>query len=176
MEYTTYWSILDSPSHTIKSNLIGLFIALFAGFCWILAKKYKRDSGDGDRMIILWGTGVLTVLGIAMFFLLTFITPDNSDAETAKMLQSAKVKKVEGIVSHFNRRFRNTRLGAETIESFNVDTVKFAYGDALLGKFNSFTKTNNDVIFNGQSVRITYGAGSPYGDSLNSIWKLEIGR
>ena len=175
MEYTTYWSILDTPAHTIKSNYIGLAIALIGGFCWLLTKKYKKDKGDGDRIVVLFGTGAFTVLGIAMFILLTFIYADNSDIEVAKMLDSPAVKKVEGKVSDFHRSFRNTRYGAETIENFVVDSVQLGYSDALLARFGSFTKTYNNIIYNGQTVRITYRGSPNYGSNL-LILKIEIGR
>ena len=176
MEYTTYWSILDTPAHIIKSNYIGLAIALIGGFCWLLIKKYKKDKGDGDRPLVLFSTGAFTVLGIAMFILLTFIYPNNSDIEVAKMLDSPAVKKVEGKISGFDRSFRNTKYGAETIESFVVDSVHFEYNDALLARFGSFTKTNNSIIYNGQTVRVTYRGAPNYRSKFNSILKIEIGR
>lgn len=172
MKYATYWSILDSPSHTIKSNFIALIIFLSAGLLWVLVKKMKRDKDNGDKAILLWGTGAFAFLGLLLFFLLTFIYKDNSDAETLKMLNSPSVAMVEGVISNFHRTYRN---GREIIESFTVDSVQFAYGDALLGRFNSFTKTNNNVIYNGQAVRITYKRNSPYGNNFNSILKPEIG-
>jgi len=55
-----------------------------------------------------------------------------------------------------------------------VDGVQFAYGNAALGKFNSFSQTKNNVTFDGQKVRVTYKTGSGYCDNCNSILKLEI--
>jgi len=92
------------------------------------------------------------------------------------MLNSSTTPKVEGVISNFERTFRNARYGGETIEKFSVDSIQFAYGDAALGKFNSFTHTNNNVIFNGQKVRITYKTDSPYGNEYNSILRIEIAK
>ena len=176
MDYSTYWSILDTPSKTIQSSAIFLYIAIGATVLWFLAKKFKRDKGDGDRKIILWATAVLAFLGIVGYVLLTFIYQNNSNKKTLEMLNSPTTPRVEGIVSNFKRTFRNAKLGNETIEIFTVDSIDFAYGDAALGKFNSFTQTNNNIIFNGQKVRITYSSGSNYGNNYNSILKLEIAK
>lgn len=169
MEYTTYWTVLDTPSYTIKSNFVCLIIALVAGLLWVLTKKFKKNKGDGEKTIILWGTGVFAILGLTFYILLSFFYKDNSDSQTLKMLDSSSTPKIEGLISNFQRKFRSSRYGNETIESFTVDSVKFAYSDATIGKFYSFCKTNNNVIFDGQKVRVTYGIGSPFGNNYNSI-------
>ncbi len=174
MKYTTYWSILDSPSHTTKSNSVCLVIAIIFGLLWLLTKKYKIDKGEGDKIILLWGTGIFAIIALLGYFALTFVYKDNSDVQILTMLNSHA--KVEGIVSNFQRTHRNARYGGETIEIFTVDSIQFAYGDALLGKFASFSQTYNNVIYDGQQVRVTYGNSSPYGENLNSILKLEIGK
>jgi hypothetical protein len=176
MDYSTYWSILDSPSKSIQSNTVFLYITIGAGLLWLLAKKFKKDKGDGDKKIILWTTGTFTILGLAGYIMLTFFYQDKSSEQTLKMLNAPTTPKVEGVVSNFERTFRSARYGGETIEKFTVDSVQFAYSDAVLGKFNSFSKTKNNVIFNGQKVRITYNHGSHYGDNYNSILKLEIAK
>ncbi|GEP52787.1 hypothetical protein FNO01nite_34590 [Flavobacterium noncentrifugens] len=48
-----------------------------------------------------------------------------------------------------------------------VDSVKFSYGDAMLGRFNNFSETNS-ILQNGLPVRITYGKDK------NQIVKIEI--
>ena len=174
MDYSTYWSILDTPSKTIQSNSVFLYMAIVAGLLWFLTKKFKKDSGDGDRIVILWATAAFGVLGLAGYLLLTFFYQDKTNDEILEMLNSPTTPRVEGIVSNCARTFRNARYGGETIEKFAVDSVQFAYGDAALGKFNSFTQTKNNVIYNGQRVRVTYRSGSSYGDNYNSILKLEI--
>lgn len=172
MDYSTYWSVLDTPSKSIQSNSVCLYIAIGAGLLWFLAKKFKKDKGDGDKTIILWATGAFAVLGLAGYVMLTFFYQDKSNEKTLEMLNSPTTPRIEGVVSNFERTSRN---GKEIIEKFTVDSVQFAYGDAALGKFNSFSQTNNNVIFNGQKVRITYSYGSHYG-SANSILKLEIAK
>ena len=97
MNYTTYWSILDSPSYTTKSNSVCLVIAIIFGLLWLVTKKYKIDKGDGDKIFLLWGTGIFAVIGLFGYFSLTFVYKDNSDVQTIKVLNSNA--KVEGIVS-----------------------------------------------------------------------------
>ena len=176
MEYSTYWSILDSPSKSIQSNSVCLYIAIGAGLLWFLAKKFKKDKGDGDKTIILWATGAFSFLGIAGYIMLTFFYQDKSNEKTLEMLNSPTSSKVEGVVSNFKRTCYHARYADVITESFNVDSIKFSYSDAALGKFNSFSQTNNDVIFDGQKVRITYGYGANHGQNYGSILKLEIAK
>ena len=176
MEYSTYWSILDTPSKSIQSNSICLFIAIGAGLLWFLIKMFKKENGDGEKKMTLWVTGLFAVLGIAGYVSLTFFNLDNSNKQAIEMLNSKKTPKVEGVVTNFERTFRNAKYGGETIEKFKVDSVQFAYGDAELGKYNSFSETKNNVIFNGQKVRITYQNGSHYGENYKSILRLEIAK
>ena len=176
MEYSTYWSILDTPSKSIQSNSICLLIAIGAGLLWFLIKQFKKENGDGEKKMILWVTGIFAVLGIAGYVSLTFFHLENSKEQAIKMLNSTKTPRVEGIVTNFERTFRSAKYGGETIEKFIVDSVQFAYGDAALGKFNSFSQTKNNVIFNGQKVRITYQNGTHYGENYKSILKLEIAK
>ncbi len=173
MDYSTYWSILDTPSKSIQSNSVFLFIAFGAALLWFLAKKFKKDKGDGDKTIILWATGVFAVLGLAGYIMLTFFYQDRSNEKTLEMLNSPTTPRVEGIISNFERTCRERK---EIIEKFTVNGIQFAYGDAALGKFNSFSQTNNNVIFDGQKVRITYSSGSAYCDNCNSILKLEVAK
>lgn len=174
MDYTTYWSVLDAPSHTIKSNTVCLVIGSGFALIWLLIKKFKKGTSGGDKLSILWASGVFALLGFLGYFYLTFINRYDSNIRTVELIESATTPRVEGTIANFHRTFRGTKYGHETIESFTVDSVQFAYGDAALAKFNSFTETNNNVIFDGQRVRITYTDGGHYGG--NSILKLEIAR
>jgi hypothetical protein len=172
MNYSIYWSILDTPSKSIQSYTVLLYIAIGAGLLWFLARTLKQNKSD--RLISLWTTGTLAVLGFAGWVMLAFFYHDTSDEDTLKMLHSPTTPRVEGVISNFERTFLNKRYGYETIERFTVDSIKFAYGDAPLAKFNSFSKTYCNAVFNGQRVRITYKYGSYYGDDYNSILMLEI--
>ena len=176
MEFTTYWSILDTPSHTIKSNIIALIVFLLGAFLWILAKKFKKDSGDGDRKLVLWATSTFSILGLLMYILTIFIYKDNSDKQLEEMLNSSKTAKVEGIISNFQRTYRSHKAGKETTEIFMVDSIKFAYSDALLARFGSFGETYNNVIFNGQYVRITFSPDTNFKVEYHTILKIEIGK
>lgn len=176
MDYSTYWSILDTPSKTIGSNVICLFIAVGAGILWLLIKKFKKSSAEDDKPVLLWATAIFAIVGLAGYVMLTFFYPDMERERTLQMLNAPTTPKVEGLVSGFERIYRNSGRGTEIIEKFSVDTVRFAYGDALLGAFYSFSKTQNKVIFNGQRVRITYKLGSPYCIDCNSILRIEIAK
>ncbi|MEE1943503.1 hypothetical protein VRU48_00190 [Pedobacter sp. KR3-3] len=173
MEYYTYWSISEAPSYAVKSNMIWFVIAVIGGICWLLIKKLMKN--DANKSLSLLGAGTFFILGVVMYCLSTFVYADSSEAALAKELQAADV--VEGVVADFQRSYRSAKGGAgETIESFSVDSVQLAYGDALLGKFNSFSQTHNDVIYNGQKVRVTYRGRSSYGEQFNSILKIEIAK
>ncbi|MBK0404969.1 hypothetical protein I5M27_18435 [Adhaeribacter sp. BT258] len=175
MEYTIYWSVLDSPAYSIKSGIYFLILAIIGGVCFRLIKKYKKDKGDEERFTLLFGAGITSLFGLIMFILRTFVYPDQYSDEMAKKLRSNEFPKVEGVISNYQKRIdRRARGSSETIVSFNVDTVEFAFGDALFGNFGSFTKTNNHVISNGQPVRVTYRDYSPYGENFNSILMIEV--
>lgn len=178
MKYITYWSVLDTPSQTIKSDAIALGVAIIAGILWILIKKFKKDQGDGDKSILLWGTGIFAICGLLMFLILTYNYQRHSDSGVSKIFHSPGVEKIEGFVSNFHRVQRNAKYGSETIETFSVDSIQFAYSNAAFGKFFSFSETNNKVVYNGQAVRITYKQDEVYlyGERFKTILKLEIGR
>jgi hypothetical protein len=99
-----------------------------------------------------------------------YYTKDNTSERIQKLLTSSQVTKVEGVISNFESIRPASRRGAVTIESFMVDSVEFSYEDAMLGRFNRFSKTNNGIFKNGLSVRITYGK------EKNEILKIEIAK
>src|SRR6476661_2703068 len=101
MHYSTYWSVLDTPSKTIQSNLVFLFIAIGAGLLWFLTYKFKKDRGDGDKANLLWAIAAFGVLGIAGYVTLTFLYPDKTNEKTLEMLNAATTSKVEGVVTNF---------------------------------------------------------------------------
>ena len=174
MEFTTYWSILETPSHAIKSNTIGLIIFLSGTILWTFVKKFKKDSGEGDRKLLLWASATFSIVGMFMYILTTFIYKDNSDKLLEEMLNSSKTAKAKGIVTNFHRTYRSDKAGRETTEYFMVDSIKFAYSDALLARFNSFGRTYNNVISNGQYVRITFTPDTAHKVEYHTILKIEI--
>ncbi len=175
MNYSNYWSILDSPSNSTKPDSVFLIIGLVSLALGLLIKKYKTPSDEGDKTILLWGAAVFGVISFAGFFYFKFAYVDKSDEQLVNLLNSSKLERIEGIISNFNREYRNNKIGSVTIESFNVDTVFFKYEDALFGRFNSFAKTNNGIFHNGLPVRITYNKTTT-NFYPNSIMKVEIGK
>ena len=105
MEYSTYWSILDTPSKSIQSNSICLFIAIGAGLLWFLIKLFKKENGDGEKKMILWATGLFAVLGIAGYVSLTFFNLDNSNEQAIEMLNSNKTPRVAIPINDFEEIF-----------------------------------------------------------------------
>jgi hypothetical protein len=101
----------------------------------------------------LWYNAVFSFL--ASFYLGVF-TMDSTAKEINNMLNSPNTQRIEGIISHFERAKEQKRYVAVETESFNVDGIRFSYTDALLGKFNSFSKIRNEVLHSGVHVRITY--------------------
>lgn len=137
---------------------------------WLLIKKLKKQNEDYEKSILLWSVGILFMLSSFILIYLKFYTIDNSDERIRKSLASEQVGKVEGVISNFNRRFVQKKLGSNTHESFKVDSIKFSYGDYLLGRFNTYSNTNNDIIKDGLRVRITYRKID------NELLKIEIAK
>jgi len=170
MNYRTYWSISDLPTNSIKSFEVFLLISTISLLTWIITKKYKKNNEDYEKLILLWVSGLVFSFSIAIFFYLKFWTVDYSEQRIQKLLNSSKVSKVEGKISDFKSFIPLSRRCAVTIESFKVDSIQFQYEDALLGRFNSFSKTNNGILRDGLSVRITYGK------IKHEILKVEIAK
>ena len=170
MTYETYWSILDSPSKSIRSYDVFLYIFVVSFITWFLIKKFKKPKGDIEKSILLWFTGILFFFSIAAFVYLKVYDKDESYESTKRFLESSSVGKIEGVIENFQRYSPARARGIVTQESFTVDSIQFTYSDELLGRFNGFTKTNNNVFRNGLSVRITYGKRD------HEILKIEIAK
>ena len=120
------------------------------------------------------GDRLFSILGLTLYISTSFFYEDDPRSQFLKILNSPNTPRIEGTVSNFQRTYRTARYATETTESFTVDSIQFAYSDAALGKLVSFSQTYNNVIFNGQKVRVTYSYGSPYGENYKRILKLEI--
>lgn len=108
-----------------------------------------------------------------MFILRTFLYPDQYANEMAKKFDNNEFKSVIGPVSDFYRKEEKHRGVSIITETFSIDTLKFAYGTGLGSSFGSFDKINNDVIYNGQILKITYSDNSPYHNNYKFILKIE---
>lgn len=155
MKYYTYWSLSDLPSNSIKSFEVCLWLAIFSLITWIIIKRYKKQNDDYEKSILLWTIGIIFIFSTIMFINLKFFTKDDSEDRIQMLLSSSEVVKVEGVISGFSSVRPASRRGQVTIESFMVDSVHFSFEDAVLGSFNTFTKTG--IFRNGLPVRITYG-------------------
>jgi hypothetical protein len=170
LNYYTYWSVLDLPSNSIKTFDVFLYIAIITMIAWLLIKKLKKQNEDYEKSILLWSIGFLFVLSSFILIYLKLYTIDNSDERIRESLASEQVEQVEGVLSNFNRTFVQKKLASITYESFNVDSVKFSYSNQLLGRFNTYSNTNDDIIKNGLKVRITYRKID------NELLKIEISK
>jgi hypothetical protein len=170
MKYYTYWSISDLPTNSIKSFEVFLWTSIICLIAWVIIKFYKKQKEDYEKAILLWTTGIVFFLSSAMFIYMSYCTKDDTEERIQKLLTSSRVAKVEGVISDFESIKPASRRGAVTIESFIVDSVEFSYEDAMLGRFNRFSKTNNGVFKNGLPVRITYGK------EKKEILKIEIAK
>ena len=168
MNYYTYWSISDLPTNSIKSFEVFLWISIISLIIWIITKKYKKNEGDYEKPILLWITGMVFLFSSIMFFYLKIWDTDHSEERVQRLLHSSYVSKVEGKISDFKSFKPVSRRGHVTIESFTVDSIDFEYEDAMLGRFNRFTKTNNGIFRNNLNVRITFGKKN------HEILKVEI--
>jgi len=170
MKYYTYWSISDLPTNSIKSYEVFLWISIICLIAWGIIKFYKKQNEDYEKAILLWTTGIIFLFSSTMFIYMIYYTKDNTDERIQKLLTSSQVTKVEGVISNFESIRPASRRGNVTIESFMVNSVEFIYEDAMLGRFNSFSKTNNGIFKNGLPVRITYRK------ERNEILKIEIAK
>lgn len=168
MNYYTYWSISDLPTNSIKSFEVFLWISIVSLLIWIITKKYKKNNGDYEKSILLWILGLVFLFSTVMFFYLKFWTIDYSEERIQKLLDSSYVSKIEGKISDFKSFKPASRRGKVTVESFKVDSIDFEYEDAILGRFNTFTKTNNGIFKNGLNVRITFEKAN------HKILKVEV--
>lgn len=170
-EFATYWSILDTPSNTIKSETVVLIIGLTAVLVLlILAFNKKRKSLE--KKIGIGFSAVFAIISFAIYIHLHFFYNDASTQKLEAMINASK--KIEGNVYDFKMTNRSSKGNKELIETFKIDSVEFAYGNALLGQFNSFSEVDNQIIYNGSYLRITYGNESPYGGTYHSILKIEV--
>ncbi|MEO6174605.1 MAG: hypothetical protein ABIP27_05590 [Flavobacterium circumlabens] len=170
MNYYTYWSISDLPTNSIKSFEVFLWITLLSLILWVIIKRYKKQNGDYEKLILLWTTGIIFLFSFTVFSYLKFFTKETTEERIQNYLKSSHILTVEGLISDFESIKPANRRGRVTIESFVVDSVEFEYDDALLGRFNRFSKTNNRVFKNGLPVKITYGK------TKHEILKVEIAR
>ena len=156
MKYYTYWSIFDAPTNSLKSDTVLMFFGILTIIAWALIKKFKVDKKDLEKPLLLWSTGIISVFLVTAFIYLRFFTVDTTNERLTQFLESPRVAIVEGKMSNFSRRFERKKYATVTFESFDVDSLTFRYDDYLLGKFNNFGKTNNNVFRNGLNVRVTY--------------------
>lgn len=176
MAFTTYWSILETPAYTFTADKIGFTVFSLGLLSLVLVKKYKIDSGDGDKNLILFGLGMFSFLGLFMFVLSKFVYTESPDKRIIDMVNSTETPKVVGYIENFERYYRRHKGGVETTVSFTVAGVPFSYSDAFLSGFRSFTKTKGSKIISGQYVRITYMVEKNYIETYtsNTILKIEI--
>lgn len=168
MQYETYWSVLDLPTNYIKPHFVCLLIAIMSITIWFAIKKFKKQDANYEKSILLWCVGFTFLLTFSMFIYTFFFTVDTTEKRINDILSSSKVGKVEGVIRNFNRTIVHKKNATITYEGFEVDSVKFSYSDSFLGKFNTFSETNNNVIRNGIMVRMTYRKTD------NEIQKIEI--
>lgn len=107
---------------------------------------------------------------MVLYIYIKLFTVDTTKQRVEAILTSDNVAVVEGIMRNFKSERPISKRGIVTEESFIVDSVNFSYSDALLGRFNYFSKTNNGVFTNGLPVKITYDKAT------HDILMVEIGK
>lgn len=160
MNYEKYWSISDLGTNSLKSYEVCLYITILFVLFFILTKKFKNSNQDYEKTFLLWSTGLIGFGAFLCFIYLKFFIIDNTEERVHKILNSNSVAVVEGSITNFKSIRPISRRGVVTQESFVVDTINFSYSDEFLGRFNTFSKTNNGVFRDGLQVRITYGKKS----------------
>lgn len=165
MEYYTYWSILDTPSNSIKPYSIFLIMLIISVAAFIFILKFPKSS---DKKVYLILISLFITLSLPAYIYLKFFIPDSTEERITKSLKSSRVKRIEGQISNYKRESQ----GKTIIESFNIDTVNFKYYDNTLYQFHHFGGNRSDDLYNGLQVKITYAKGNMF----NEILKLEIAK
>jgi hypothetical protein len=157
MIYYNYWSILETPTETINSELIILTIGLLLLIFSFVIFKYKTKIKLDDKIAIGWVSLIVGILFIGLFAY-NYIYPTATKNSLLELKDRNLTSFVEGRIANFKTEYQNTRAGLRTIESFKVDSISFNYNDYPLNEFNNFSKThkNGGILKNGQQTRITY--------------------
>lgn len=169
MKYYIYWSILDSPSNSIKPYFIFLIMLVISIIAFLFLLKLKNST---DKKLYLIITSLFILLSFFGFIYLKFSIEDTTEKRLLKTLNSNRMKKVEGEISDYERQVAYPRSGNTTYETFNVDSVNFRYSDNAMYQFHHFGGNHTKTFHNGLKVKITYVKS----EKLNEIQKIEIAK
>lgn len=169
MEYHIYWSILDSPNNSIKPYTIFLIMLIVSVIILLILLKLKNNN---DRKLSLIITSSFILLSLFAFIYLKFVIKDTTEKRLLENLSSSRMRKVEGVISDYERRIIYARNGNSTYETFNVDSVNFKYFDNAMYEFHHFGGNHTKTFHNGLKVKITYVKV----EKLNEIQKIEIAK
>lgn len=165
MEYYTYWSLLDTPSNSIKSYSVCLVLLIISIIAFFLVLKFQKNE---DKKLSLALISLFIVTSFPGYIYLRFFTPDNTKERITKLLESENLGKVEGKISNYRERLE----GKQKIDSFEVNSVVFQYSENAISEFNHFGGDRSNDLYNNLNVRITYSKG----DKFNEIVKIEIAK
>jgi hypothetical protein len=165
MEYYIYWSLPDTPSNSIKPYSIFLILLIISIIAFFLVLKFQKND---DKKFYLFLISLFIILSLPGYIYLRFFIPDNTKERITKLLESEKLKKVEGKISNC----KITSEGKSISRSFEVNSILFKYPDNLLYEFNHFGGNRSYDLYNGLNVRITYAKG----EKFNEILKIEIAK
>ncbi len=164
MKYETYWSLFDTPSNSISSDIV-LFIALLISiFVFLIILKFKKSNFE--KKFYLFIVGIFILITLPMYIHTRFFAKDDSQQRLIEFINSSERKVVEGKISNFTRGHK----GKTSFESFDVDSIHFEYYDNAISEFSHFGGNHSNVFHDGLNVRIIYANG----EANNEILKLEI--
>lgn len=83
MEYYTYWSLLETPSNSIKPYSIFLILLIISIITFIWLLKFQKNDND-DKKLYLILTGLFTGLSLFGSIYLKFFTVDNTNERIKK--------------------------------------------------------------------------------------------
>ncbi|HET8573561.1 MAG TPA: hypothetical protein VFL76_06790 [Edaphocola sp.] len=159
----------------IQSKQVAFVAFVVSVAAWFAVKKWLDKSGDDTRGVLLCGLGGFAAFSAIGFVLLTFIIKEKTSDELNELFHAPNVYVVEGVIKDFHREYHYSRgRKVQAIENFSVDSVQLSYGDALFGRFYSFSKTYNYEIKDGRQVRITYRKDGNSEWPNNFILKIEF--
>jgi len=132
MKYETYWSLFDTPSNSISSDIV-LFIALLISiFVFLIILKFKKSNFE--KKFYLFIVGIFILITLPMYIHTRFFAKDDSQQRLIEFINSSERKVVEGKISNFTRGHK----GKTSFESFDVDSIHFEYYDNAISEFSHF--------------------------------------
>ncbi|MCT4625066.1 MAG: hypothetical protein N4A46_15690 [Schleiferiaceae bacterium] len=155
--YYVYWSLDDAAGNTFSLTEVTGFLTLFLAslFLFLYIKRNKITYDRKKELMVLTLGGAL-VSGLLFGFSLGDVTEEKD--RYAFMKEHDLLDSVEGVITNFKIKCRETRGGKRCTESFDVGDTHFYYSDYPIVGVYGFDRThqNGGILTNGMYTRILF--------------------